>query len=122
VSSPHQPVAAPQSVDEEEEDDEEEEEDDETEESASADQHDDEEEEDEEEDAHAAPVAAAPSDWLPAWAPYAVLALLVSVSFFVGLGFVGGPPHEPEPEAEAPAKPAAGQLKPAAPAKPAGHP
>ena len=54
----------------------------------------DDEEEDEEDDQPAPPPgAAAPAaaDWLPDWAPYAVLALLVSSSIVFGLGLLGGP-------------------------------
>jgi hypothetical protein len=85
----------------------------------------DDEEEEEEEDDHAsddhghapAAPAAAASDWLPEWAPFAVLALLVSVSLLVGLGLVGGSAESSERDA---AEPAAESPK--AVTKPSGHP
>jgi hypothetical protein len=122
VSSPDQPIVAPPAEDDDEEEDDEEEEEDE---SSSEEEDEDEEEDDEEEEEDdeeedegaAAPVASTPSEWLPNWAPYAVLAVLVSVSFLVGLGLVGGPPAPAEPEA---APEPATVVKKAV--KPSGHP
>jgi hypothetical protein len=78
----------------------------------------DEDDEDEHDDGHRAPTAAVASkDWLPDWAPFAVLAVLVSVSILVGLGLVGGPAGA----SEDPAGDAAAETpKPAS--KPSGHP
>ncbi len=79
------------------------------------------EEHDEEEDEHGAHVAPAPraaGDWIPEWAPFAVLALLVSVSILVGLGLVGG--SSAAAEEEPTAEPAAAVKAPVA--KPSKHP
>jgi len=79
-----------------------------------AEEADEDEDEDEDDDAgseHAhdtTSTATAGSDWLPDWAPYAVLAALVSLSVLVGLGLVGGPAAGSEGDkAAAPTKPAA---------------
>ncbi|HKY37588.1 MAG TPA: hypothetical protein VJN18_16715, partial [Polyangiaceae bacterium] len=111
------------------EDDGDEDEDDDDEDDDEDDDDDDEDDDDEQpasaQPVHAARAAAAPSDWIPDWGPYAVLGLLVSVSILVGLGLVGGPPAPPEEEAApaASAKPAASALKlKKFPSKPSPHP
>jgi hypothetical protein len=114
------PALAPaDDEDDEEEDDEEES----TENEDDAADEEDEEEDDEEEDddGHVAaptPAAASGADWLPDWAPFAVLAALVGVSIVFGLGLVGGPAG-PAEENEASPEPAA-SVK--APVKASPHP
>jgi hypothetical protein len=122
ASTPPEMKAAPLVDEEEEEDDEDEDE----ESSAPANEDDEDEDEDEDEDDEVsaqlpARGAAAPaSDWLPDWAPYAVLAALVSVSILVGLGLVGGGSNAATEEEQKAAEPAGAALK--APAKPSPHP
>ena len=113
------PIAAPRDEQEDEEDD-----DDDDDESEASDNEDDEEaeetddgSEDEADAQHAAPAPAPANDWIPDWAPYAVLALLVSASILLGLGLVGGGSASAS-EGEA-AEPAADVAKPA---KPSQHP
>jgi len=122
ASTPPEMKAAPL-VDEEEDEDE-----DEDEESSAPANEDDEEDEDEDEDeddevsAQLPPrrAAAPASDWLPDWAPYAVLAALVSVSILVGLGLVGGGSNAATEEEQKAPEPAGAAPK--APAKPSPHP
>lgn len=103
---------------EEEDDDESEDEDEET-----TDNEDDEEEDGEHEDAadaeptHAAPATRA-TDWIPEWAPLAVLGLLVTASIVFGLGLVGGESGDHVEDAEA--APATSAVSPAK--KPSPHP
>jgi hypothetical protein len=112
---------APKDDEDEDEDEEDEEDEEEDEENASEDEEnaseDEEDEEEEDEEAAAKPPHPAPatsvSEWLPDWAPYAVLALLVSVSILVGLGLVGGGPAAASAESDKAAEPAA---------KPSPHP
>jgi hypothetical protein len=52
------------------------------------DEHDDDEHDDDEHDE----VSQASQDWIPDWAPFAVLGVLVSASILLGLGLLGGPP------------------------------
>jgi hypothetical protein len=106
-------VETPSASHEEEEDDEEDEDEDE-------DAHDDEDSSAAHHDVHDAPLVAARapgSDWIPEWAPFAVLALLVSVSIIFGLGLVGGSGAASEEQAPNPATQA---TKPAS--KPGAHP
>ncbi len=49
------------------------------------DEHDDDEHDDDEEASQAS------QDWIPDWAPFAVLGVLVSASILLGLGLLGGP-------------------------------
>jgi hypothetical protein len=115
ISTPERASAAAARAeeDEEEEEDEDEEEEEET-------DNEDDEDEDEEDAAHAEPPATpAPSnDWIPEWAPFAVLGLLVTASIVFGLGLVGGE-APPADEADS-AAPAASALAPAK--KPSPHP
>jgi archaellum component FlaD/FlaE len=79
-----------------------------------------EDEDDDEHEASAAPNRASASpaaDWIPEWAPFAVLGLLVTASIVFGLGLVGG---GEEPAEEGEAAPAASALAPAK--KPSSHP
>jgi len=122
ASTPSEVKAATAVADDEDED---EDEDDDEDEDESADDEDEDEDEDEEQDARAQPLpprAAAPSgsDWIPDWAPYAVLALLVSVSLVVGLGLLGGGPASASEEADKAAAPTPSTVK--APVKPSPHP
>jgi len=90
-----------------------------------AEEEDEEEEEDDEEHAAEAPHAVAPAtDWLPDWAPYAVLAALVSISVLFGLGLVGGHSTASADEGDQAADAKAAEPKAAvkAPAKPGAHP
>ena len=84
-------------------------------------QADEEEEEEDDGDVPAAArgTAAASSDRLPDWAPYAVLAGLVAASIVFGLGLLGGSAASSD-ESEKTAEPAASTVK--APAKPSPHP
>jgi archaellum component FlaD/FlaE len=114
---PEMKAAAPVTGEDDEEEDEEDEEDEDEEDEAASDNEDDEEEDDEEEDEEddqpaPPPGAAAPAaaDWLPDWAPYAVLALLVSSSIVFGLGLLGGPGASAE-DGEKAAEPAASAAK-----------
>jgi len=126
ASTPPEMKAAAPVDNEDDEDEEEDEEEDDGEEEAPVDNEDDEdeeedEEEDEDEPAAASPVAAPGGDWLPEWAPYAVLAGLVGASIVFGLGLVGGATAaatEDDVKAEAPA--ASAVKKPLA--KPSDHP
>jgi hypothetical protein len=108
-------AAAEEDADDEEADDE----DDEDDEDETANE-DDEQDEDEDE-AHAEPLHTAPtgpgSEWIPEWAPFAVLGLLVTASIVFGLGLVGGPDTEHEGGEDA--APAASVV---APTKPSPHP
>jgi hypothetical protein len=122
---PEMKAAAPVPSEDEEEDDEDDEDETSTDNEDDADESEedeDESEEDEDEDdalAHPAQPAAAARDWLPDWAPFAVLAVLVSVSILVGLGLVGGGPAKTAEDAEAEGT-KTGEAKPAA--KPSQHP
>ena len=120
---PEMKAAAPvASEDEEEDEDEDDEEEDDEEATDNEDDAVDEEEDDEEEDDHhvgpPAGATAPGADWLPDWAPFAVLAGLVGASIVFGLGLVGGPAASAE-ENEAAAEPAA-SVK--APVKASPHP
>lgn len=122
ISVPNPAAASPAKDDEDEEDDEEEEEDEAHEEEETTDNEDDEDDEDEDgadaEPAHAAASAAA-ADWIPEWAPFAVLGLLVTASIVFGLGLIGGPSGEhAEEDAAAPAASAVAPAK----QKPSPHP
>ena len=95
AAAPSTPPAAAPSAAEEEEDEEEDEEE--------SDEEDEDEDEDEEEAPHVSHVSHAPvtgarapgsDDWLPAWAPWAVLALLVAVGVIGGLGAFTKPAAE----------------------------
>jgi hypothetical protein len=116
------PAAGATATDEADEEEDDEEEDDEEE---ATDNEDDQSESDEDEHesvgaehASAAAAASAAADWIPEWAPFAVLGLLVTASIVFGLGLVGGagPEHVDETEAA----PAASALVPAK--KPSAHP
>jgi hypothetical protein len=115
ISDP--PVAAASSPAEEEDEDEEDEDEQDEE---------DEDEEDEQDDAEASaqPLhsATAPSqDWIPEWAPFAVLGVLVCGSILIGLGLIGGSDAKAgEDEGKAEKAPAASAA--AKPGKPSGHP
>jgi hypothetical protein len=85
------------------------------------DEADDEDDEDDEDAHRPAVVTAAPkADWLPDWAPYAVLAGLVGASIVFGLGLIGGSSASAN-EGEEQAAPAASALR-KAPVKPSSHP
>ena len=122
ASTPPEMKAAAPVADDEDEDEEDDEDEDEE---ASPSENEDDEEEDEDEDANVQPApppqaSAAASDWLPDWAPYAVLAALVSVSILFGLGLVGGGSAAASEEEQKAPEPAAPTVK--APAKPSPHP
>jgi hypothetical protein len=87
--------------------------------SSDEDEEDEDEEDEDDNDALPSPAAknAAKKDWIPDWAPYAVLAVLVSVSMLVGLGLLSGSSPATTEEDAPVAKPAA-----KAPAKPSPHP
>jgi hypothetical protein len=116
ISVPTPAAASPEKEDEDEDEDEDEaHEDEET--------TDNEDEEDEEDGADAEPAHAATAgvaaDWIPEWAPFAVLGLLVTASIVFGLGLLGGPSGEHvEEEAAAPAASAVAPAK----KKPGTHP
>ncbi len=123
---PEMKAAAPVVKDVEDEEDEEDEDEEDEEASPSENEEDEDEDEDEDdEEASAQPApplqgAAVASDWLPDWAPYAVLAALVSVSILVGLGLIGGGSAATSDDDQKAAEPAASTAK--APAKPSPHP
>src|SRR5690606_19750292 len=78
------------------------------------DEDEDEDEEEDEDEARAAPVrhgsaAAKSDDWLPDWAPMAVLIVLLAVGFIGGLGFFSSAPPADNSAVEAPAAPAQAQ-------------
>ena len=94
----------------------------EDEEEAATDNEDDEaDEEDDDDGAVAEPVhattATSSSDWIPEWAPFAVLGLLVTGSILIGLGLIGGGGASEGGEDEA--APSGSVV---APAKPSPHP
>jgi hypothetical protein len=102
---------------------------------ASPSEEDEEEDEDEDEDeqdeedaeASAQPlhrVSAPGQDWIPEWAPFAVLGALVCGSILIGLGLIGGSDAKAgEEEGKAEKAPAASSAaKPLKPVKPSGHP
>jgi hypothetical protein len=118
---PEMKAAARVESDDEEEDDEEDEDEDEAPVENEDDEEEDEEDEEEDDEAHEPAVASPAADWLPEWAPYAVLAGLVGASIVFGLGLVGGGSAAAGEEDEKPAVPAASAAK-KAPVKPSSHP
>jgi hypothetical protein len=125
VSDP--PVAAAASPSEEDEEEDEDEDEDEQDEEDEDEDEDEDEQDEEDAEASAQPlhrVSAPGQDWIPEWAPFAVLGALVCGSIVIGLGLIGGSDAKAgEEEGKAEKAPAASSAaKPLKPVKPSGHP